>query len=75
MDGLSTITIFLIVAAVFGALLWLSIFLTTYIHFPRMEPKKRIRLSLLNATAILGILLICSLAFFLILKLLLNIDV
>lgn len=58
----ATVPMVLIFAALFG----LMIFLGTYIHFPKMEERKRIILSLKNAIYII-IMLIVLLYMFLIL--------
>ena len=39
-----------IISAFFGACLWTIIFLNTYMHFPKMEKKERIKLAVSNAT-------------------------
>jgi len=52
------------VSAFFVLLLWLMIFLQTYQHFPKMEKRKRLLMSIGNATALslsVAILAIASL--------------
>jgi|GEM_PF-1456203 len=69
MDTLAVMPEFFVIAAVFGLLLWVSVFLATYMHFPKMEPKKRIELSIVNASTVFAALLVLSIIFFLILNL------
>ena len=38
------------IAAFFGGLFWLMIFLASYMHFPKMEKSERLKMSLENAT-------------------------
>jgi len=46
------------ITAVFGFLGGLAVFLATYIHFPKMEQRKRFMLSLKNAACLSLILII-----------------
>jgi len=36
----------------FCAILWVMVFLQTYMHFPKMEKQKRLFMSVINATAL-----------------------
>lgn len=40
----------ILISLPFFVALWLMIFLNVYRHFPKMEPSKRIKLSIENAT-------------------------
>ena len=44
-----------------SAIFWVTIFLQTYLHFPKMEKLQRIELSVKNATA-LAVILACIVA-------------
>lgn len=35
---------------IFGIMIWIYVFLQTYIHFPKMEKSKRLRMSIEQAT-------------------------
>jgi len=45
------------VVAVFGIIGWIMIFLETYMHFPRIDKKERIKMSAVNATVIVLVLI------------------
>ena len=42
---------------VFGIPAWVMFFLQTYRHFPKMEPAKRLSMSIVNATILTAVLL------------------
>ena len=43
----------------FGVPFWFMIFLQTYRHFPKMEPAKRLSMSITSATILTALLLGC----------------
>jgi len=45
------------VVAVFGIIGWIMIFLETYMHFPKMDKRERIKMGVINATVIVLILI------------------
>jgi heme/copper-type cytochrome/quinol oxidase subunit 4 len=45
------------VVAVFGIIGWTMIFLETYMHFPEMDKKERIKMGAVNATVLVLILI------------------
>lgn len=53
-DYLATIP----VVAVFGIIGWTMIFLETYMHFPKMDKRERIKMGVVNATVIVLILIV-----------------
>jgi len=64
------------VFAVFGPIFWAMIFIQTYMHFPKMEPRKRLMMSLKNATVL--VLVVClgtAIALYVMLKFVLGMDV
>ncbi|MEM4638079.1 MAG: hypothetical protein QXK76_03615 [Candidatus Woesearchaeota archaeon] len=52
-----TIIFTLVSGIIFGVLFWLQIYMETYRHFPKMEKKKRIIMSIISATIATAILL------------------
>ncbi len=52
-DYLATIP----VVAVFGIIAWTMIFLETYMHFPKMDKRERIKMGVVNATIIVLVLM------------------
>jgi hypothetical protein len=54
----SNLFVTLPVAVMFAFVFGIMIFLGTYIHFPKMERKKRIEISLINAVSLALILLL-----------------
>ncbi len=52
-DYLATIPI----VAVFGIIGWTMIFLETYMHFPKLDKGERIKMSAINATVLVLILM------------------
>jgi uncharacterized membrane protein len=54
----------IIMSIPFFVALWLMIFLNTYRHFPKMEPKERMKLSIVNATYPILFLMLIIYVFF-----------
>jgi len=52
-DYLATIP----VVAVFGIIGWIMIFLETYMHFPKLDKRERIKMGAVNATVLVLILI------------------
>jgi hypothetical protein len=46
------------VVAVFGIIGWIMIFLETYMHFPKLDKRERIKMGAVNATVLVLILIV-----------------
>jgi uncharacterized membrane protein len=53
-DYLATVPL----VAVFGIIGWTMVFLETYMHFPKMDKRERIKMGAINATVLVLILIV-----------------
>ena len=62
------------IALLFTAILWIMVFIETYMHFPKMDPKQRLGMSLFNASVLSVFLLVfVFIALYLVLRYMLKI--
>jgi hypothetical protein len=48
--AIATATFMLTIGSIFGIILWIQIYLNTYMHFPQMDKHQRILMSVKSAT-------------------------
>jgi len=59
----SWVTIFIPMMVLFGVIGWIMVFIETYRHFPKMDSRQRIALSISNATGMIIIFIIIAYVF------------